>query len=46
MPRSLAGMVLARVGALSPAARQLAEAAAVLGHHCELAAAAALADLG
>jgi DNA-binding CsgD family transcriptional regulator len=45
VPRSLAGLVLARVGALSPAARQLAEAAAVLGRHCELAAAAALADL-
>ena len=45
VPRSLAGMVLARVGALSPAARQLAEAAAVLGRRCELAAAAALADL-
>ena len=41
VPRSLAAVVLARVGALSPAARQLAAAAAVLGHHCELAAAAA-----
>ncbi len=40
MPRSLAGVVLARVGALSPAARELVAAAAVLGHHCELAAAA------
>ena len=46
VPRSLAGVVLLRVGALSPAARQLVEAASVLGHHCELAAAAALADLG
>ena len=45
VPRSLAGVVLARVGALSPAARQLVEAAAVLGQRCELAAAAALADL-
>ena len=46
VPRSLAGVVLSRVGALSPAARELVAAAAVLGHHCELAAAAALADLG
>ena len=46
VPRSLAGVVLQRVSALSPAARQLAEAAAVLGHHCELAAAAALGDTG
>ena len=46
VPRSLAGTVLARVGSLSPAARQLVVAAAVLGHHCELAAASALADLG
>ena len=45
VPRSLAGTVLARVGALSPAARQLAGAAAVLGQRCELAAAAALAGL-
>ena len=45
VPRSLAGVVLLRVGALSPAARQLVEAAAVLGHRCELAAAVALADL-
>src|SRR6266496_2539862 len=45
VPRSLAGMVLARARALSPGARRLAEAAAVLGHHCELGAAAALADL-
>ena len=44
VPRSLAGVVLARVGALSPAARRLAEAAAVLGRRCDLAAAAALAD--
>ena len=46
VPRSLAGVVLARVGSLSPAARELVAAAAVLGHHCELAAAAALAGLG
>ena len=45
VPRSLAGVVLARVGALSPAARELVAAAAVLGHRCELAAAAALAGL-
>ena len=45
VPRSLAGVVLARARALSPGARRLAEAAAVLGHHCELGAAAALADL-
>ena len=45
VPRSLAAMVLARVGALSPAARQLVAAAAVLGHHCPLAVAAALAGL-
>ena len=46
VPRSLAGVVLLRVGALSPAAQRLVVAAAVLGHHCSLAAAAALADLG
>ena len=45
VPRSLAGVVLLRVGALSPAARQLAAAAAVLGQHCGLAVAAALAGL-
>ena len=48
VPRSLAGTVLLRLGALSPAARELVVAAAVLGHlshHCELAAAAALAGL-
>jgi DNA-binding CsgD family transcriptional regulator/tetratricopeptide (TPR) repeat protein len=45
VPRSLAAMVLARVGALSPAARQLVSAAAVLGYHCPLAVAAALAAL-
>ena len=45
VPRSLAGVVLGRVGALGPAARELVVAAAVLGHHCELAAAAALAGL-
>ena len=46
VPRSLAGVVLQRVDALSPSARELVAAAAVLGHHCELAAAAALADIG
>ena len=46
VPRSLAGVVLGRVGALGPAARELVVAAAVLGSHCELAAAAALAGLG
>ena len=46
VPRSLAGVVRGRVNALSPAARQLVAAAAVLGQHCELAAAAALAGLG
>ena len=46
VPRSLAGVVLGRVSVLGPAARELVAAAAVLGHHCELAAAAALADLG
>ena len=46
VPRSLAGMVLLRVGSLSLDTRELVAAAAVLGHHCELAAAAALAGLG
>ena len=46
VPRSLAGLVLLRVGALSPAARQLVAAAAVLGHPCGLATAAAVAGLG
>ena len=45
VPRSLAAMVLSQVGALSPVARQLVAAAAVLGHHCPLAVAAALAAL-
>jgi DNA-binding CsgD family transcriptional regulator len=45
VPRSLARTVLARVGALSAAARQLIEAAAVLGQRCELVTAAALAGL-
>jgi DNA-binding CsgD family transcriptional regulator/tetratricopeptide (TPR) repeat protein len=45
VPRSLAAMVLARVDALSPAARQLVAGAAVLGHHCQLAVASALAGL-
>ena len=46
VPRSLAGVVLLRVGALSATARELVVAAAVLGDHCELATAAALANLG
>ena len=45
VPRSLAAVVLTRVGALSPAAQELVVAAAVLGDRCELAAAAALARL-
>ncbi|HEY7429474.1 MAG TPA: AAA family ATPase [Streptosporangiaceae bacterium] len=45
VPHPLAGAVLRRVGALSPAARELVVASAVLGHRCELAAAAALAAL-
>ena len=45
VPRSLAGVVLSRVGALSPAAQELVAAAAVLGQQCELTAAAALAGL-
>jgi DNA-binding CsgD family transcriptional regulator len=45
VPRSLAGTVLARAGVLSPPSRQLVEAAAVLGSHCDLAAVAALANL-
>jgi DNA-binding CsgD family transcriptional regulator len=45
VPRSLAGMVLSRVDALSPAARQLVAAAAVLGHQCRLAVAGVLAGL-
>jgi hypothetical protein len=45
VPRSLAGMVLSRVGALSPAGRQLVAAAAVLGHQCRLAVAGVLAGL-
>ena len=45
VPRPLAGAVLLRVGSLSLAARELVVAAAVLGHCCELAAAAALAGL-
>ena len=46
VPRSLAGVVLLRVGALSATARELVAAAAVLGDPCELATAAALANLG
>jgi DNA-binding CsgD family transcriptional regulator/tetratricopeptide (TPR) repeat protein len=45
VPRSVAGVVLERVGALSQAARRLAEAAAVLGRRCDLSTAAVLADL-
>lgn len=45
VPRSLAAVVLTRVGALSPAAQELVVAAAVLGHRCELPATAALAGL-
>jgi DNA-binding CsgD family transcriptional regulator len=45
VPRPLAEAVLRRVGALSLAARELVVAAAVLGHRCELATAAALAGL-
>jgi DNA-binding CsgD family transcriptional regulator/tetratricopeptide (TPR) repeat protein len=45
VPRSLAGVVLGRVGALSPAARELVAATAVLGHHCGLGTAVALAGL-
>lgn len=45
VPRSLAAMILAQVAALSPAARQLVAAAAVLGHRCPLAVAAGLAAL-
>ncbi len=46
VPRSLAGVVLLRVGSLSTAARELVAAAAVLGSPCGLAVAAALAGLG
>lgn len=45
VPRQLAGTTMARLGALTPAARMLADAAAILGRSCSLAAAAALADL-
>jgi DNA-binding SARP family transcriptional activator len=45
VPRSLAGVVLGRVNALSPAARELVTAAAVLGSRCGLAVAARLAEL-
>ena len=45
VPRSVAGVVLSRVGVLSVAARELVAAAAVLGRRCELAAAAAVAGL-
>ena len=45
VPRSVAGVVRSRVGGLSPAARELVAAAAVLGQRCELTAAAALAGL-
>jgi DNA-binding CsgD family transcriptional regulator len=45
VPRSLAGVVQARMGVLSPAAAGLVTAAAVLGYQCDLASAAALAGL-
>ncbi|HUK70390.1 MAG TPA: AAA family ATPase [Streptosporangiaceae bacterium] len=45
VPRSLAGVVLLRLSSLSPAARELVVAAAVLGGPCLVAAAAALAGL-
>ena len=45
VPRSLAGVVLGRVSGLSPAARGLATAAAVLGSRCRLPVAARLAEL-
>jgi ATP/maltotriose-dependent transcriptional regulator MalT len=45
-PRELAGVVLARLKALSGPAQGLVTAAAVLGRSCPLAAAAALAGLG
>ena len=45
-PRELAGVVLARLKALSESAQGLVTAAAVLGRSCPLAAAAALAGLG
>jgi tetratricopeptide (TPR) repeat protein len=45
VPRSLAGVVLGRVGALSPAAGELITATAVLGARCRLPAAARLAEL-
>jgi DNA-binding SARP family transcriptional activator/tetratricopeptide (TPR) repeat protein len=45
VPSSLAGVVLGRVSALSPAARTLTTAVAVLGTRCRLAVAARLAEL-
>jgi DNA-binding SARP family transcriptional activator len=45
VPSSLAGVVHGRVSALSPAARTLISAAAVLGTRCRLAVAARLAEL-
>jgi DNA-binding SARP family transcriptional activator len=45
VPRSLAGVVQGRVSALSPDARMLITAVAVLGSRCRLAVAARLADL-
>jgi len=45
VPRSLAGVVLGRVSALSPAARELVTAAAVLGSRCRLPVVARLAEL-
>jgi len=45
VPSSLAGVVQGRMSALSPAARMLINAAAVLGTRCRLAVAARLAEL-
>jgi DNA-binding SARP family transcriptional activator len=45
VPRSLAGVVLGKVSALSPAARELVTAAAVLGSRCRLPVVARLAEL-
>ncbi len=45
-PRELAGVVLARLRALSEPAQELVAAAAILGRRCPLATAAALAGLG
>jgi DNA-binding CsgD family transcriptional regulator len=45
VPRSLAGLILPRVAGLSRQARELVAAAAVLGEHCPLADAGAVAGL-